>query len=174
MFLSTRDPSVEFAADLNSRVTMVNFSVCCCNPRLLPLHIADSCSPDRSPERVFKLNLSLKSCELKDLKSTRNVPTCFVFKENSELDSSTSRRVSLPRSTSLRVTSLMMTSKLAFSIWTLKNLKLIPFEPSQSYRDSRNTQTRSFRSHSKGGRDGHDHGRGRRGYERIPATRSSE
>lgn len=27
MFLSTRDPSVEFAADLNSRVTMVNFSV---------------------------------------------------------------------------------------------------------------------------------------------------
>lgn len=27
MFLSTRDPSVEFPADLNSRVTMVNFSV---------------------------------------------------------------------------------------------------------------------------------------------------
>ncbi|GAA5943977.1 hypothetical protein JCM3775_004729 [Rhodotorula graminis] len=27
MFLSTRDPSVEFAADLNSRVTMVNFSI---------------------------------------------------------------------------------------------------------------------------------------------------
>ncbi|BGP05267.1 dynein heavy chain [Rhodotorula toruloides] len=27
MFLATRDPSVEFAADLNSRVTMVNFSI---------------------------------------------------------------------------------------------------------------------------------------------------
>ncbi|GJN87844.1 hypothetical protein Rhopal_000799-T1 [Rhodotorula paludigena] len=27
MFLSTRDPTVEFAADLNSRVTMVNFSI---------------------------------------------------------------------------------------------------------------------------------------------------
>lgn len=113
MFLTTRDPSVEFAADLNSRVTMVNFSVSVFCP-MSRLH-TDGYVP-RSLVRVCKHSRSTKSFESSDPTPIARDPTSFVSKASSEPSFTLSRSGSSLRSTSHRATSSTTTSESSFPL----------------------------------------------------------
>lgn len=78
MFLSTRDPSVEFAADLNSRVTMVNFSVRPPSPSSLRL---------RHPlaERPPPLQITRASLQTQSLAQVLRVERPEVDRKRSDL-----------------------------------------------------------------------------------------
>lgn len=112
----------------------------------------------RSLVLVFKPNLSLKSCESRDLKSTARGLTYFDSKANSELVFFTSRRACSPLSMSLRVISSTMTSELPFLIFSSPSIQLTLLANSQGHRNSRDAQTRSCRCHSQSGGDRCNHG----------------
>jgi dynein heavy chain 1 len=164
MFLTTRDPSVEFAADLNSRVTMVNFSVSLLSlsrysrlTRRYPDHSCESASSVAQPSPSSRATRH-RPQEIRPPSSPRRVPSQAPLPR--EAPSVCAQRVAGQHPRRRQVSHPFR--------WR----RTCTDDRSQGHRDARDAQARSCGRHEEGRGDRRRHGGGRASHERVPPSRS--